>query len=304
MGSVLLRFLLGVSYPRTINCYPDEWLYLSGAESLWNHHQVMVYNVPSTFAKVGYPWLIAPAFAIADIKLRGAVIALINSVTVSLGIFPIYGLAKRLLSRERHITFCLLLYVISPTMTYSMTYMSEVLYLPVALCLVYLFYRVLTEKNHKKRVLLGVLMLPALFLAYVTKSQALAFPVAMVLTLLVLGISAGGMKRWGSVAILFAGIAASLILVKKGFFGIDFESIVGHSDYVIFGIMFFLVITVLAFCVLPLMIPGMTLKSLSEDARRLYIFLTSLIVVTAGVVAVMIYIVEDYPSLTPRAHVR
>ena len=32
--SVMIRTVLGWYYPRTVNCYPDEALYLSAAESL------------------------------------------------------------------------------------------------------------------------------------------------------------------------------------------------------------------------------------------------------------------------------
>lgn len=39
-------------------------------------------------------------------------------------------------------------------------------------------------------------------------------------------------------------------------------------------------------------------------ARKLCLFLVYVIVVTAAVVSYTIYIYEDYPSLTPRAHIR
>ena len=36
--SIAIRFVLANFYPKTINCYPDELLYLSFGESLWNNH--------------------------------------------------------------------------------------------------------------------------------------------------------------------------------------------------------------------------------------------------------------------------
>ena len=33
--SVIIRTVLGCYYPRTVNCYPDEALYLSAADRLW-----------------------------------------------------------------------------------------------------------------------------------------------------------------------------------------------------------------------------------------------------------------------------
>lgn len=60
--SIVARFLLANFYPKTINCYPDELLYLSFGESLWNNHALLVSNMPSVFDKAAYPILIAPSF--------------------------------------------------------------------------------------------------------------------------------------------------------------------------------------------------------------------------------------------------
>ena len=109
--SVAVRFLMANFYPKTINCYPDELLYLSGGASLWNHHQMLVFGVPSTFGRIGYALLIAPAFAFADVKVRGMVIALVNAILVSVGIFPVYGIAKRILKENRYIILSLALYL-------------------------------------------------------------------------------------------------------------------------------------------------------------------------------------------------
>ena len=41
--SVVVRFFLANFYPRTINCYPDELLYLSLGDSFWNNHSIEVH---------------------------------------------------------------------------------------------------------------------------------------------------------------------------------------------------------------------------------------------------------------------
>ena len=135
--SVLLQFLFANYFPKTMNCYPDELLYLSTAEGLWNHGEVILFHMPSSFDKIGYPLVIAPIFAINNLKFRGVLLSVINSTLISLGVFPIYGLSKRLLKDAKLQYLSVVLYMISPTMTYAMTYMSEVVYVPLALTMIY-----------------------------------------------------------------------------------------------------------------------------------------------------------------------
>lgn len=301
-GSVLLRFLLGNFYPRTINCYPDELLYLSLGESLWNHHNIQVFNVASYFRKATYPLLIAPAFAFGEVKMRGMVIALVNAIVISLGIFPVYGLAKRILNQEKYILLCATLYILSPTMTYSMTYMSENLAVPLALLFLYLVYRVWEEKSLPQRMCLGVLTATVMVLCYMTKSVDMSFPVALVMVLLTVWLFEGDSKK----RILAAGLAVIMIAAGTwvGFTRLFPAGMMDKIGYAMFGFLFFVVISLLGFCVIPVLLPGMSYRKLDEKVRWLYLLLVYIVLITAAVVACMIYVTEDYPSLTPRAHLR
>lgn len=303
--SVAVRFLLGNYYPKTMNCYPDELLYLSGASSLWNQHQMLVFQMPSDFARIGYCLLIAPAFAFTDMKIRGMVIALVNAVLVSLGIFPVYGMARRILSEKKYIELSLVLYLICPTMTYSMTYMSENLYLPVALTMLYVLLRLLEEKEKSQKVVLTVIYLVLVAVAYFIKSVALAFLVALVLLWLTELLASREKKKiWSAVGIFGLGIVASVVVIKTGMIEWNPQVVQTKGLYILFGTIFFILISILAFCVIPVFMPGLMYRSMEEREKKFYLFLLYLILSTALVVSAMIYAVEDYPSLTPRAHVR
>ena len=304
-GSVLLRFLLGSYYPRTINCYPDELLYLSSASSLWNQHQVLIQNMPSTFEKIGYSLLIAPAFAFQSIKLRGAIIALINALLVSLGIFPVYGLARRMLTEQKHCMFCVVLYAIFPSLTYSMTYMSEVVYLPLALCTIYVVYRFFEETVTKKRVVFAVIFAMLIVIDYTVKSVALGLLVAFLLEVLKeLLQSQKRRNQWMGFLILILGVIGSVAVLRSGMIEWDMQVMGDKALYVIFGIVFFVLITILAFCVLPVLLPAICYQDLEHNARTFYRYLLWTVFITAVITASMIYTTEDYPSLMPRAHVR
>ena len=179
---VIVRTVLGCYYPRTVNCYPDEALYLSAAASLWNQHKVLAFNLPTDFGKIGYSLLIAPAFAFSNLRVRTMVIGFISALVMSLGLFPVNALAKKLLKEERFRRWSLLFYALSATMTYSMTYASEVLFIPVMVLLIYLIYQLLTDAWHgKKKILMLVVTVLVWLLAYLVKELVLVIPVALVL---------------------------------------------------------------------------------------------------------------------------
>ncbi len=324
--SVIVRTVLGCYYPRTVNCYPDEALYLSAAASLWNQHKVLAFNLPTDFGKIGYSLLIAPAFAFSNLRLRTMVIGFISALTMSMGLFPVNALAKKLLQEERFRRWSLLFYALSATMTYSMTYASEVLFIPVMVLLIYLIYQLLTDawQGKKKLLMLGVTVLVWLF-AYLVKELVLVIPVALVLYFVtdhLLGWrhrkemkkdSAAQEKKqtWKYLlALLLMAVACIGIYLFSNAgtqyyqLGFDLTLLQERFWYLLYGTLFFIVSTLIAFLFLPILYPVIFGEVMEENARKLCLFLVYVIVITAAVVSYTIYIYEDYPSLTPRAHIR
>ena len=135
--SVIVRFCF-CDYNKAIYIYPDELRYYSIAHSLFVHHSLEVYDLAMPYQKILYSLVIMPTFIISDTALRLQVITLINAVLISCGIFPVYLLARRFLKEQKTIFFCCLLYICSSDLGYSATFMSESLFLPMALWAVYL----------------------------------------------------------------------------------------------------------------------------------------------------------------------
>lgn len=300
--SIAIRFVLANFYPKTINCYPDELLYLSFGESLWNNHALLVGNMPSVFDKAAYPILIAPSFIFSDVKVQGMMIALINSLLMSLGIFPVYGLAKRILADYKCVLFCVVLYAICPTLTYSMTFMSENLSVPLSLFCIYFVYRFWEVSKLRWKLGFGLLSALSMLLCYLTKDIALAFPVAFVLVVLTDWVF--GKDRKKRIGAILIGVAVVIAGTWVGFNRLFPADILNKSGYVVFGFLFFLVFSVLGFCVIPVLLPGIHFRDMDVKSQKLYLFLMYTLVVTGAVVSCLIYTREDYPSLTPRAHLR
>lgn len=358
--SVILRFILCNYFPKTINCYPDELLYLSAAESLWNNHGVMVYNLATTFKKVGYSFFIAPAFALENIHVRMSIIGLINSVLMSAGIFPAYGMARRFFKRNSFIWLSILFYIISPSMTYSMTFASENLYIPVSLVVLYVIVEVEARWREyvneyitsfiMKNIGLLILGMGAWILAYITKELALVIPLALVaymfmskIVMSVRGDSrsydsdsvgdaadgaceidgnnsygvAGAKNKSGlgsAIKLLVAGIAIVALVYGIWWFcnrgsnyyqlGINIEILSQRWGYLLYGFGFFVTISIVGLLVVPVLLPMTVKNQMNSNAKRLYYIMLLIILGTAAIVAYTIYMYEDYPSMTPRAHVR
>ena len=328
--SVMIRTVLGWYYPRTVNCYPDEALYLSAAESLWNHHQVMAFHIPISFGKIGYSLLIAPAFAFSNVYMRTMAIAVINAVVMSLGVFPIYALAKRLLKEEKYRRWSVLFYALSATMTYTMTYVSEVVFVPVMVWLIYLLYGLLTGLwQGKKKIYRSILAVIVWFVAYLTKEIALVIPAALALYLVTEGMRGAVQrkrqsiqnasieqnvekKKTGKYILVLVAMAVACVgiyfLSNYGTqyyqLGFDFSLLQERFGYLVYGCIFFIICTLMAFLFLPVLYPLIYGRCMEEHARKLCRFLWYVLFITAFIVSYTIYIYEDYPSATPRAHVR
>lgn len=121
------------NYIKRISTYNDELLYTSIARSLARHHAICVYNTFYNFRKILYPLLISPAYSTNDLAQQEVIIAFLNCLFLSLGIIPVYLLAKHFLKNHRNIYLVCILYLISSDWAYSLTFMSENLYLPMAL---------------------------------------------------------------------------------------------------------------------------------------------------------------------------
>lgn len=314
--SMIVRTVLGCYYPRTVNCYPDEILYLSAAESLWNHHQVLVFGLPTDFGKIGYSILMAPVFALSDLHLRGVWISVISAVVMSLGIFPIYALAAEILENEKFRRWSAVFYTVSPTMTYSMTYTSEVLFIPLMVTLLYLLYLLLAKKVTGKKmwIVLGASCL-VWFISYLTKELVLVIPLALAVSF---GVDFWQKRKkenrsisWKTV-LLLAGIllacAGIYLISNRGSryyqLGFDLAFLQERGWYLLYGTLFFVAASLLAFLLIPVLYPLVFGRELEESTGRFFRFLLYILGITAFVVSYTIYLHEDYPSLTPRAHIR
>ena len=135
---VILAFTV-LNFSRAIRIYPDELRYYDIARSLFNGEGLNIRDLPSGFQKIGYSLIMMPFFAVKDVVLRLKMINTANILVMNLSVIPAWLLCKEI-KLNRRSSYCILFFnAVWPDMMYSMTYMSEVLYWPLSLFMVWLW---------------------------------------------------------------------------------------------------------------------------------------------------------------------
>lgn len=181
VASTIVRTLVA-DFPKSADVMPDELRYLDLARSLAFDGTLTIRGEASSFQKILYPLALLPAMAFHDAQMQVHVIALLNSLYASSAVFPAYVLAKRIVPGRLPQAFCLVLALLTPDICYSMTFMSECLYLPLALWLLVVLWDALERPG--ARGLASALAGGALcYVTYLCKEVALAFVIVMALML-------------------------------------------------------------------------------------------------------------------------
>lgn len=181
--SSIVRFCLS-DFPKCIGVLPDEVRYLNLAASLFNEGQLVERGGFSSFQKILYPLALSPAFLADDPLLRVRLIALLNSIYVSSAVFPALLLARRLFTSRTPVIICLLFTLVMPDMCYSMTFLSECVYLPLALWLIACCLRAFEARGRAGYAWCAGAGLLC-YVTYLAKEVALGFALAFVVMMIV-----------------------------------------------------------------------------------------------------------------------
>ena len=181
--SSIVRFCLA-DFPKCIGVLPDEIRYLNLAASLFNEGQLIERGGFSSFQKILYPLALSPAFLADDPLLRVRIIALLDSIYVSSAVFPALLLARRLFTSRTPVIICLLFTLVMPDMCYSMTFLSECIYLPLALWLIACCLRAFEARGRAGYVWCAGAGLLC-YVTYLAKEVALGFALAFIVMMIV-----------------------------------------------------------------------------------------------------------------------
>ena len=331
-GCIAARFLVA-DFPKYLFVYPDEANFVMIAQSLATGKGLSVYNGVTIYQKIIYSLCIAPAFLFEDPKVISRAILLINSLIMSLGVFPTYYLANRVVKKPVLSFFMSMFYLMSADLTYTMTFMSEVLFLPMATTTLCLYYdcvlNIDPKRPMKKHVLMSVISGVMVGLCYYIKEQAVVFLAGFfaymvlvnfycfvikksetdmdfqksVLMRQIIGFLVQGITflilRTFMQQVVFEGIHGSYQL-----YGLEIFQDMTYVTYFVYALVYYLLNVLMAFAIISVLFPVLKFDRLEKPVQRLLLFLVLIVLGMTLIVGFMISLREDYPDVMPRAHVR
>ena len=173
-----LHIALG-AYPKTIDVMPDEMRYLDTARSLFSGHGLVMRGEASSFQKILYPIAIAPALFFPDGVMQIRAINVLNSIYACSSVFPVLVLGLRMFRQPAPIIGSMLAVMMLPDLMYSMTFMTESLFIPITLWLVALVWRCLQSSGNAELGLAGAAGLLC-YVVYLCKEVAWMFLIAFI----------------------------------------------------------------------------------------------------------------------------
>ena len=317
---LLLIYLVGVSIYIFLGCFdknlgfiPDERLYIQAAKAFANGDGLYYNGLKSTFQKVVYSIIISPAYLVKDLHVQVRLVCIIGTLFEMTSVFPIYLISRKLnLSRKNSLLMCLFCLSV-PTFVYSMTFMSETVFLPLWLWSIYLIIILLDtdEFQVKVPIILGALG----YILYMCKEVGVVAIPVLILTKSIIVIN----KRGSFKEIIpgFISLASFSIFYLFGRFllfsgtsssysyEMDVPSAPSSSDknlvyFISFAVLFYFGYLILANNIFPVLIRS------NKDSlnHRLTLYIEMALIVLLVVVVYKITLNEDYGIMSPRLHLR
>lgn len=177
MASVMIRFIIAI-IEKEPHIMGDELSYTAMAYNYYktgDFYSMQNYGVVTNIPNILYQFIISFSFYFGENFY--IVIKLINSILVSLIIFPGYMLLKEYMKKEKAIFYAALT-ILMPFNNITSFAMAENLYFPLFVVSFYFIYRLIIETNNKYSILTSI----SIALLYLTKPHALALVISLIAT--------------------------------------------------------------------------------------------------------------------------
>ena len=319
-GSVIIRGILG-DFPKSICIYWDELRYLGIARSLFKGQGLRIHNLESDFQKILYSICIMPGFLFETSTAQTRAIGYINSLLVSISLFPVYRLCRELLDSNGQVRSVLIFWITFPTALVSIGFMSEVTFLPISLCIVYCVWRILCADQFIHQIRLNLLLGVMIYLAYLNKEIALYFLISycLICVIRILTWRTMWQKELVCLAAAIGAFASCFLVMKMTLFyglnnsysnanlsGISNLHLTAHPEkieYLLYAFSYDTIFAILAFGVFPIILPLVVFHKRDKESL-LYLFLLSSLLIGCATIAYTITLPEEFGARSPRQHLR
>ena len=316
--SLAVRFKIA-DFIKTTFIQPDEFRYYLLAKSFSQGLGMSINGFSTFYQKIFYPLCITPAFWFKNIFVTITSISFINAFLVSSGLFPLYFLSKKILSEKKYIFLTLLVYVFFSDLAYSVTFMSEVAFLPLCLWLLLVFYNIISSDENNKRkyfflcVIAGILN----YALYLAKEISLVFILAYAGFVIFEAIKTKTIKSTKVFGFLFYFVSYLFLFVlfKLTLFAgsgnsynqqsFDILLKPGRFGFMIYSFFYYVGMSLFSLLFIPIILSVSNFKNYELKDKRFLLFLFLLLLLSSGVVAYTISVREDFGNIfSIRFHAR
>ena len=315
--STIPRIVLAF-FPHISTTYTDELIYLELAQNFWREGTLSVYHIPLKFSKLLYPLIISPFTILQDSAVRMTAISVFNALLVSSALIPGYLLARNILKKKSHLLLSLIILALSPNMLFSLTFMSENLYLPLLLWGFWLIYRFLSaDTQHQINPVRGLAIGVFCFALYLVKEAGAAFIAATGITVSVLAILHRNKRKqhFLSLVWILAGFLVPFLLVRLIVFSgaaysysgqINLSNLFSASKmlFVLYSVLCIGLLCLMSVLFFPVIIPLLEQKHMKPEHRRLLLFSTLYLLFVVCGAAFAVSLDENYGSSSIRISLR
>lgn len=301
-------------FPKIMTIYPDELRYLSIARSI-SEGKLLIHNTESDFQKILYSLIIAPAFWVNSPILQIKIISWLNSILVSTSIFPVYLLGKKMLRENWKKYFIAIFSGVMPATLLAMTFMSEVIFIPLSLWTIFIGYRILDEENERKKIKLAAIFGILCYLCYLNKEISLYYIISMV-CICVRSIYKKQNRRAEATALITVIVFFALphFFMKLTIFsgmGNSYDQMgllevlsVKKVLYMVYALFYNSIFATIAVGIFPIILFIDGFKEKREKEKRFMLFVMLAWLVGIGAIVYTISVREDYSNLSIRQHLR
>ncbi|MCM1561880.1 MAG: hypothetical protein NC123_20475 [Butyrivibrio sp.] len=320
--STIIRGFLS-DFPKALRIYPDELRYVSIARSLFKGQGLRIHNINSDFQKILYSLCIMPAFIVKSSALQIRLIGCINSLLVSSSIFPVYALCRKMNLKTKDTALIAAFWFTLPTLLTSMSFMSEVIYLPLSLWLIYCVWTILCTDEFaphiqiRLHITLGFLC----YLAYLCKEISLYFILSYFFVCIIrIFVQPEARKKNLLYLLVFLGVFSLCFLGMKitvfqglhnsysssnlaNIQGIDFLQHFDKLRYLLYALTYDTLFAILSLGIFPVLFP-LTVFDRNKKESWFYLFLLIAFLIGCATIAYTITLPEEFGKRSPRQHIR
>lgn len=310
---VCLCFLIG-NFSKSLFLQPDEMRYIGIARSIANGRNITYFHhMVTNYQKILYPLCISAAYKFHDFHQQITAVALINAVLISSSVFPAYFLAKKYLNSKRMRLLVCIFTILYPEMAMTMTFMSESLYFPMVLWEIFIVSKIYDDQKNNwwYLSLFGIWT----YVLYLCKEVGIGFLLGYILTECFMAWQKKKVdRRLVGVAIPIIFFAILFMAAKVTIFAdmgnsynqMDIDAIMSWKAlfYFFYACIYYLIYVMLSFYMFPILYCIFRWRNMSEQTKRMFVFLMITSIVLIGTVGYTISIREDIGSVSPKLHLR